>query len=386
MKISTSSAQQIVQEIGKLVKQNINLMDETGHIIASNDPTRIGNFHRGAYRIITEHLKELYITPELERQIPLVRQGINLPIEVDGHVEGVIGITGNYEDVIKYGQIVKKMAEILVRERIALDAQRLDLRVRSRFLEDWVLGSGLSNPAALSERGYALGIDIRVPRRCVVVSAKNLEYYTDSLEGQLLIEQLETIISTRLASMQGCIIMRNAARQILLLNKRSTEELIKLCTQLMNDVKSKMDIQLIFGIDDKASDIHTAYLQANRAWRMAAYSPNNIIRYATLNAELILDDLSRKQKAAYLHKIFKGCTPEELREYIGLLEAYFAAEGSLNAAAERLFIHKNTLQYRLKRLADMTGLDVRKPSNAPSLYLAMLFFMDLANHNGELVI
>ena len=94
MRISKSSAQEIVEEIGKLVKQNINLMDETGHIIASNDPARIGNFHEGAYRIITNHLKELYITPELEKTLPLVRQGINLPIEVDGDAEGVSGITG----------------------------------------------------------------------------------------------------------------------------------------------------------------------------------------------------------------------------------------------------------------------------------------------------
>ena len=43
MRISKSSAQQIVEEIGKLVRQNINLMDETGCIVASNDPERIGN-------------------------------------------------------------------------------------------------------------------------------------------------------------------------------------------------------------------------------------------------------------------------------------------------------------------------------------------------------
>ena len=95
MKISQNSAQQIVEEIGKLVKQNINLMDETGHIVASNDPARIGNFHTGAYRIIQNRLKEFYITPELEREMPNVRRGINLPIEVDGEVQGVIGITGD---------------------------------------------------------------------------------------------------------------------------------------------------------------------------------------------------------------------------------------------------------------------------------------------------
>lgn len=385
MKISKNSAQQIVKEIGKLVKQNINLMDETGHIIASNDPSRIGNFHEGAYRIIQGHLKEFYITPELEATLPNIRKGINLPIEVDGEVQGVIGITGDYVDVIKYGQIVKKMAEILIRERIDLDTRQLDRRVHSRFLEDWILGSGLSNPQALSERGFALGIDIRTPRRCIVMSAKNRESYTGSLEGQLVLERMEGLVSSHLAS-RSCIILRNAARQILLLHKRSTEDLAGLCRELTELVEQQYGITPIFGIDGISTDVHTAYLQANRAWHTAAYSAENIIRYENLNAELILDHLSRAQKSAYLHKIFPGCTLSEMQEYIRLLEAYFGAEGSLQLAAERLFIHKNTLQYRLKRLADVTGLDVRKSSNAPSLYLAMLFYLDLTQHDGDLVI
>lgn len=385
MKISKNSAQQIVKEIGKLVRQNINLMDETGHIIASNDPSRIGSFHEGAYRIIQGHLQEYYITPELERQLPNIRKGINLPIEVGGEVQGVIGITGEYTEVIRYGQIVKKMAEILIRERIDLDTRQLDQRVRSRFLEDWILGSGLSNPQALSERGFALGIDIRSPRRCIIVSAKKREHYTGSLEGQLLLAQVEGLVSQHLSG-QNCIILRNAARQILLLSKRSTEELVALCRELGRLVESQMQIALIFGIDGAAPDIHTAYLQANRAWHTAAYSPLNIIRYEFLNAELVLDHLSREQKYSYLRKVFRGASLPEIGESIVLLEAYFAAEGSLQLAAERLFIHKNTLQYRLKRLADLTGLDVRKPSHAPSLYLAMLFYLDLSQSDTDLVI
>ena len=64
MHISKTSAKQIVNEISKLVKQNINLMDETGCIIASCDKDRIGQFHEGAYKIITEKLDEYYITDE----------------------------------------------------------------------------------------------------------------------------------------------------------------------------------------------------------------------------------------------------------------------------------------------------------------------------------
>lgn len=383
MKISKSSAQQIVEEIGKLVKQNINLMDETGHIIASNDHARIGHFHIGAYRIIEHRLQEYYITPELQEELPDVRQGLNLPIELNGEVQGVIGITGEYDEVIQYGQIVKKMAEILIRERINLDNQQLDQRVRSRFLEDWILGTGLSNPQSLSERGFAQGIDIRVPRRCIVTSAQDREKYTDTLEGQLILERIDALVSAQIST-QGGLILRNTARQILLLRKQSTSDLEELCRSIDRAAWEQLGVHMIFGIDGQSKDVHSAYLQANRAWHTSTYRDSRITCYEALNTELLLDDLSRESKLAYLRKIFGNCSREEIQNYVTLLENYFASEGSVQLAAQRLFIHKNTLQYRLKRLAEDTGLDVRKPTEAPSLYLAMVLYLDLSRSAGEL--
>ena len=381
MKISNASAQQIVEEIGKLVKQNINLMDHTGRIIASNDPGRIGQFHPGAHRIITERLQELYITQDMERSDPLVRRGINLPIEVDGRVVGAIGITGLYDEVIRYGQIVKKMAEILIAERASMDEQRLDLRVRTRFLEEWVLGEGQSNPQTLSERGFALGIDISLPRRCVVVSPRYLRSYTDSLEGQEFLERVEGVVCSLLPP--GCIVLRNTGRQILLLSARSIQQLTQLCTALSEAVKKQLDVGLICGIDGAAADIHTACLQANRAWKLASHSTKNIVEFDAIHTELVLDQVSRDRKTEYLRRIFPGCNIHQVREFVALLEAWFAAEGSLNTAADLMFIHKNTIQYRLKRLAEVSGLDVRRPSQSTALYLAMQFFQELdADRDG----
>ena len=384
MKISRTSAQQIVEEIGKLVRQNINLMDETGHIIASNNPGRIGKFHPGAYEVLTRHLSELYITREWEQEDDRVRQGINLPIEVDGQPEGVIGITGLYDEVIQYGQIVKKMAEILVKERIALEEQRLDQRIRTRFLEEWIMDDGQTNLQSLSERGFSLGIDIRIPRRCVVVSPRYLEGYLNSMEGQVLLEQVEHVVTNHLP--QGTMVLRNAGRQILVLPKRSGRELVKLCQHLTAAVKERLDVQIICGIDGNAPDIHTACIQANRAWRFANHAARQIVEFDSLHAELVLDHISRDRKQSYLQRIFPGCTTAQIREFTTLLDAWFVAEGSLSAAAEDLYIHKNTLQYRLKRLAEVSGLDVRLPSQAPALYLALLFFRELDAGRDGLVL
>ena len=90
MHISKNAAMQIVDEISQLVKQNINLMDETGHIIASCDKSRIGDFHYGAYKIITECLDEYYLKKDDKERG--MKQGINLPLELDGEIVGVVGL------------------------------------------------------------------------------------------------------------------------------------------------------------------------------------------------------------------------------------------------------------------------------------------------------
>jgi len=377
MKLSLDSAQQVVNEIGRLVHQNINMMDETGVIVASTDPSRIGQLHEGACRVIRQKLPELYITPENETAT--VRRGLNLPIEFQGEIVGVIGITGAYDAVIGYGQVVKKITQILLRERSELDQQRLDSRVRSRFLEEWILGDGLTHAASLAERGQALGIDITVPRRIVVVSPASREKYTDSLAGQERLEQVESVVAHDLLEQHDSIILRNTGRQILLLPSLPTEKLRALAAKLAADVAAQYGVRLIAGIDDRAADPHTAYLEASRAWRGATHHTDGILCYGEMRTELFLDDIPRQRKAEYLRRLFPGCDPAQLRGWIGLLDAYFAAEGSLSAAADALFIHKNTLQYRIHRLTELSGLDVRLPSQAPVFYMAVQFFADLEN-------
>lgn len=61
MHISKNSATQIVEEISKLVKQNINLMDETGHIIASRDKSRIGIFIMVHIRLYLKILRNIIL-------------------------------------------------------------------------------------------------------------------------------------------------------------------------------------------------------------------------------------------------------------------------------------------------------------------------------------
>lgn len=375
MELSQQSAQRIVAEIGGIVGQNVNLMDAKGYIIASTDKARIGSFHAGAQRVIAQRLPELYISEqEADAQ---VRAGLNLPIVHRGEIVGVIGITGAYEQVVGYGQVVKKMTEILIRESSEQDDKKLDQRVRSRFLEDWVLGDGLLAQQALTQRGLALGIDIALPRRVLVLSAQKRPHYVDTQEGQKLLERVENAVAELVESEHGSVVLRNAARQILLVRRRPDGALRALAQRLCDAAQSGFGVRLCAGIDGGAADVHSAYLQADTAWRTARTQNSAVLCYDDVTLELFAGEVSRQMKLAFLRKVFRGCGYEELRGWMGILEAYFDAEGSILAAAGALYMHKNTLQYKLKKLAERTGHDVRRPSDTPVFYMAMLFFKEL---------
>jgi purine catabolism regulator len=60
------------------------------------------------------------------------------------------------------------------------------------------------------------------------------------------------------------------------------------------------------------------------------------------------------------------------------LKTYFAAGGNASEAADRLFLHRNSMLYRLERIRKLTGLDLKDYRVALALQLGLL-----ANEKGE---
>ncbi|SFC69077.1 Sugar diacid utilization regulator [Nocardioides terrae] len=57
---------------------------------------------------------------------------------------------------------------------------------------------------------------------------------------------------------------------------------------------------------------------------------------------------------------------------IETLSAYFGAGGSLEAAARQLYVHPNTVRYRLRQVADLTGYAATRPRDALTLQIALM--------------
>mgnify|MGYP002508513347 CR=1 FL=1 len=60
------------------------------------------------------------------------------------------------------------------------------------------------------------------------------------------------------------------------------------------------------------------------------------------------------------------------------LRALFSCDGSLQQTAEKLYIHKNTLQYKLNKLHQLTGLNPRSMEGSALYYFAIAFLDSMA--------
>ena len=85
-----------------------------------------------------------------------------------------------------------------------------------------------------------------------------------------------------------------------------------------------------------------------------------------LTLELILSTITPENQKEFLAKTIAPLNEQELH----LLEVYFSEEMSLAATSERLFLHKNTLQYKLNAIQKKCSLNPRKFQDAVLLYLA----------------
>ena len=59
-------------------------------------------------------------------------------------------------------------------------------------------------------------------------------------------------------------------------------------------------------------------------------------------------------------------------DLVKTLRTYFAAGANASEAADRLFLHRNSMAYRLERVSKLTGLDLREPWAALALQLGLL--------------
>ena len=168
MLINHENSQKIAERIGGILHRNVNIMDEEGRIVASTDPTRIGALHEAACKLIEQNIPEMDVYSI--DQMTGSREGINLPLQIDGKTIGVIGVTGNPDELRDIGLVITEMAEILFSETLQTLRQQSISRQRRHFLEQLLFSTPTAPSESFERRGRALGVPLHHIRSVGVLS------------------------------------------------------------------------------------------------------------------------------------------------------------------------------------------------------------------------
>lgn len=386
MHLSRHNAEVIVKELNTIINDKINMMNEKGIIIASTDKERIGQEHEGAKRIIAERLDELVIHSQDTYEGSL--EGVNYPITIADEIIGVVGITGPYHEVAKYGQITKKMTEILMQEISVKEQKSMDENLRSRFVGEWLQNENVIINTNFVERGRRMGLDITIPRRVMIISVFDSGFASDSVDEMRKVERVEERVKNVIRRLDAdSIYMKSSSNLIFAVSNRKDQDLGKIGEMLRSTVEEQPDMKVAIGIDDKCRPytmMHISYSKSYKALQSCLRTKGEGIRfYNDINMEIFTDEISDMSKKEYVQKLFSGYNREELAEAIGLLEILYELEGSITGAAEKLHMHKNTLQYKLKRIYERTGYDPRSIRWSSLFYIAIDFYREIRNLIGE---
>ncbi|MCU6707944.1 helix-turn-helix domain-containing protein [Paenibacillus sp. J5C_2022] len=378
MRITKKIADLIVVKTKELTQLNINVMDKSGVIISSSDPERIGMLHGGAAEAVRLG-KEVTVTDADGEQWTGAKPGMNMPITFHGEVIGVIGLTGEQSEVVPFGRAVRMMTELLLQQSYL--TEQVELKERSKvYLVQEIIGyAGGVDQAALDSlymRGELLGIDLKLSRAILLIEMKFVEdarvYRIASREiASLFPSPSETLIA-QLGRGRWIVVADVSAYQS---NSHAKQSLIPIASgirSLMLDRFQADTIIAIGGVCQQVQHIGPAFIEADKLLKIVRLHADDepIAHVEDAGLAYALSDISAESSQRFIMQVLG-----ELMEHpllLDTLQVFFDQGMNLNRTAGTISIHRNTLLYRLERIASITGRDPRQFQEAVNFQVAMM--------------
>jgi len=116
-----------------------------------------------------------------------------------------------------------------------------------------------------------------------------------------------------------------------------------------------------------------AYAEARKAldFGSVVYRHRNVISYQDLQPYLLLENVERQVLGKYWEDQL-GRLAREDRRLLDTLKTFLDCGGEMKKTSEALFVHRNTLDYRLKKIEGLLGCDIREPQTQFRLRVALL--------------
>ena len=280
----------------------------------------------------------------------------------DHQLEYVLIVDGDSQDVFMVGKLV------------VFQIQNLLVAYKERFNKDTFIKNLLLDNLLLVDiynRAKKLHIDIDV-RRVVFILESNQDKEYGSLEG----------IKNVLGGKNGDFVTAVDEKSIIIVKELSPTDGYDEADKVANTILTALGIEkdgkthIAYGtIVKELKEVSRSYKEARMALDVGKifFGDKEVIAYSSLGIGRLIYQLPIPLCKMFIKEIFDGKSPDDFdEETLTTINKFFENSLNVSETSRQLYIHRNTLVYRLDKLQKSTGLDLRVFEDAITFKIALM--------------
>ncbi|MDY2588761.1 MAG: helix-turn-helix domain-containing protein [Agathobacter sp.] len=348
--ISNQILQSTIEGLKGITRTDLCVIDVEGKILAATFPDA-ENYSESAQTFV---------------QSPADSQVVNgcqfFKVFDDHQLEYILLARGESEDVYMIG----KIASFQIQNLLVAYKERFD---KDNFIKNLLLDNLLL--VDIYNRAKKLHIDIE-SRRVVFIVETNREKDGNELEkirglfgGKskdfvTAVDEKNIIVVKEISEGEGYDDLKKTAQVILGLFKSD----------------SSRSIHISYGtIVNELKEVSRSFKEARMALDVGKifFESQDIIAYSQLGIGRLIYQLPIPLCKMFIKEIFDGKSPDEFdEEMLTTINKFFENSLNVSETSRQLYIHRNTLVYRLDKLQKSTGLDLRVFEDAITFKIALM--------------
>ena len=293
-------------------------------------------------------------------------------VMVEGEVEYILLTKSSAEDAYMVG----RLAVCQIRNLAAAYMEQFD---RNNFMQNILLG----NMLVVDMYNKAQKLHIEQAERVVFVI---------EIDGKKDATAMETVKNLFVTKTRDYVTEVDEQSIVLIKDTRDMkedEELQTLARMIVDNMHTEAMVKVRVGYGNRVhnlQDIAKSYQEAKMALEVGRifYAERETIAYSLLGIGRLIYQLPMSLCEMFIHEVFGDEVPDIFNEEINTtIQKFFENNLNISETARQLYVHRNTLVYRLERLEKTIGLDIRKFDDAMTFKIAMMVIAHMNQQKVE---
>lgn len=350
--IQINQATSIVSEIGSVLPCELAISNAEGIIIAGSDANKVGKTSKVALRCLVSGERIQIDKPDDDQQI-----GITSPLIFETQIFGTITLFGNPKMIMPYVELVRITAELLISQEHQLHIKQQKRQSINEYLQEWLFRTQ-EYPESFLARGRILGIQVDLDYFVAVISnIADMEMGLSNIRAQL--------------QMGDYWYAYNAQGYVIITRKENTIH------EKLNAILKSMP-ECIIGVGQQNQLLCGSFNGAMKAMEIGqVLEPDEQIHYyEKLEFFHKLAMIGDERMINMIKRLYQDTQGQVL---VQTILCYIKNQCEIISTSKMLYIHRNTLKYRLEKICSITGKDPRCSEDLFYLFTAIINYL-LMNH------